>query len=138
MKFCSKCGKELMDEAVICPGCGCAVGSGPRPMAEQHSEFYLTVKRFSDQVKPVYTISIVSIVLCLGIGIIFAILSMVRSSKIVVPELSLTNPSEQAEFESAKKKLALAKKLASITFVVFVVLMTIIVVGACIGAILDY
>ena len=24
MKFCSKCGKELMDEAVVCPGCGCA------------------------------------------------------------------------------------------------------------------
>ncbi len=23
MKHCSKCGKELMDEAVICPGCGC-------------------------------------------------------------------------------------------------------------------
>lgn len=27
MKFCQKCGKELMDEAVICPGCGCAVGN---------------------------------------------------------------------------------------------------------------
>jgi len=25
MKFCEKCGKELLDEAVICPGCGCAV-----------------------------------------------------------------------------------------------------------------
>lgn len=25
MKFCSKCGKEIMDEAVICPNCGCAV-----------------------------------------------------------------------------------------------------------------
>lgn len=25
MKYCAKCGKELMDEAVICPGCGCAV-----------------------------------------------------------------------------------------------------------------
>jgi len=25
MKFCSKCGKELMDEAVICTNCGCAV-----------------------------------------------------------------------------------------------------------------
>ena len=23
--FCSKCGKEIMDEAVICPGCGCVV-----------------------------------------------------------------------------------------------------------------
>lgn len=27
MKFCSKCGKELLDEAVICPGCGCAVAN---------------------------------------------------------------------------------------------------------------
>lgn len=25
MKFCSKCGKQLFDEAVICPGCGCSV-----------------------------------------------------------------------------------------------------------------
>lgn len=25
MKYCSHCGKELMDEAVICPNCGCAV-----------------------------------------------------------------------------------------------------------------
>ncbi len=25
MKFCEKCGKEIMDEAVLCPGCGCAV-----------------------------------------------------------------------------------------------------------------
>ncbi|MBQ3093971.1 MAG: hypothetical protein IJC52_02260 [Clostridia bacterium] len=25
MKFCQKCGKELMDEAVICTGCGCSV-----------------------------------------------------------------------------------------------------------------
>ena len=24
MKYCSKCGKEIMDKAVICPGCGCA------------------------------------------------------------------------------------------------------------------
>ncbi len=25
MKFCQKCGKELLDEAVICPNCGCTV-----------------------------------------------------------------------------------------------------------------
>jgi len=25
MKFCEKCGKELLDEAVICVGCGCPV-----------------------------------------------------------------------------------------------------------------
>ena len=25
MKYCSHCGKELIDEAIICTGCGCAV-----------------------------------------------------------------------------------------------------------------
>ncbi len=25
MKFCEKCGKEIMDEAVVCPNCGCSV-----------------------------------------------------------------------------------------------------------------
>ena len=29
MKYCTHCGKELFDEAVICPGCGCAVGTEP-------------------------------------------------------------------------------------------------------------
>lgn len=24
MKYCSKCGKEIMDKVMICPGCGCA------------------------------------------------------------------------------------------------------------------
>ena len=27
MKYCTKCGKELIDEAVVCPGCGCAVAT---------------------------------------------------------------------------------------------------------------
>lgn len=29
MKFCQHCGKELFDEAVVCPGCGCAVQTTP-------------------------------------------------------------------------------------------------------------
>ena len=33
MKFCSKCGKELLDDAVICPGCGCSVGKLSEPDA---------------------------------------------------------------------------------------------------------
>ena len=27
MKYCVKCGKELVDEAVVCPGCGCMTGN---------------------------------------------------------------------------------------------------------------
>ncbi len=38
MKFCEKCGKEIMDEAVVCPGCGCAtkktaVSTMPKPQS---------------------------------------------------------------------------------------------------------
>lgn len=29
MKYCSHCGKEIMDAAVVCPGCGCAVPRTP-------------------------------------------------------------------------------------------------------------
>ena len=35
MKFCTKCGKELNDEAVICVGCGCAVKSAEPKIAPQ-------------------------------------------------------------------------------------------------------
>ena len=28
MKYCTKCGKELCDEAIVCVGCGCAVNGG--------------------------------------------------------------------------------------------------------------
>jgi len=41
MKYCSKCGKELLDEAVICVGCGCPVSGGPlsKPSAPQEAPF---------------------------------------------------------------------------------------------------
>lgn len=29
MKFCTKCGTQLVDEAVVCTGCGCAVATLP-------------------------------------------------------------------------------------------------------------
>ena len=25
MKFCTRCGKELVDDAIVCTGCGCSV-----------------------------------------------------------------------------------------------------------------
>jgi len=40
MKFCSHCGKEIMDEAVICPGCGCAVAGNQISQNEPQTEVY--------------------------------------------------------------------------------------------------
>ena len=34
MKFCSKCGKEILEDAVICPHCGCSASPNITAMAE--------------------------------------------------------------------------------------------------------
>ena len=36
MKYCTHCGKELFDEAVICTGCGCAV-EGAAPITDSNA-----------------------------------------------------------------------------------------------------
>ena len=38
MKYCTKCGNELFDEAVICPKCGCPVQGGTEAPAGAPSE----------------------------------------------------------------------------------------------------
>jgi len=35
MKFCEHCGNEVLDDAVICPKCGCSVSNGNAPQAQQ-------------------------------------------------------------------------------------------------------
>lgn len=39
MKYCTKCGKELLDEAVICPGCGCSCETQVAPAEEDKKSF---------------------------------------------------------------------------------------------------
>ena len=50
MKYCTHCGKELLDEAVICPGCGCRVESAPSksPLMDEDDKkiFALIIKVF--------------------------------------------------------------------------------------------
>lgn len=45
MKYCQHCGAQLMDEAVICPSCGCAVESR-QAKAETSSMLKLIAKIF--------------------------------------------------------------------------------------------
>lgn len=37
MKYCEKCGNQLLDEAVMCPKCGCAV-AGKQPTKERNEK----------------------------------------------------------------------------------------------------
>ena len=77
--FCSKCGKEIMDEAVICPNCGCATNNYNAPQqpintaTNTYSDDYLTIKQFSEQARILRNLGIFAAVLMFGIGIIFSI-----------------------------------------------------------------
>lgn len=37
MKFCSHCGKEIVDAAIVCPNCGCSVASAPSGVVDEPS-----------------------------------------------------------------------------------------------------
>ena len=39
MKYCQKCGKEIMDEAVVCPSCGCSVANSEIKNVRKASTF---------------------------------------------------------------------------------------------------
>ena len=75
MKYCTKCGKELFDEAVICPGCGC-------PTAQmQHTQAHVSEPDLSSppEKKPIPTsakvFGIISIVFG-SLSIVFAVISI--------------------------------------------------------------
>ena len=48
MKFCTKCGKELFDEAVICPGCGCPVAGRTAPV-QPYQQSYQPQQSYQNQ-----------------------------------------------------------------------------------------
>ena len=71
MKYCSKCGKEIMDEAVICPGCGCAI---------------------KEEVKPVVTTEVPKQAKTASV---FGILSIVLFAPLGIPAIILANKSKE-------------------------------------------
>lgn len=110
--FCSKCGKEIHDEAVVCVHCGCSVGGKSVKPSHQHSADYSKLKAFQDDVKTIHTLGLVSLILCLGIGIIFQIINIIKINKYInkktkkleFPKFDLKGSYETAEYESAIRK----------------------------------
>ena len=64
MKFCSHCGKELMDEAVICPGCGCPVQSDKTgELSKESDENKIQRKKKNKKI----AITIIATLLCVAL-----------------------------------------------------------------------
>ena len=112
--FCSKCGKEIADEAIVCPACGCATANYQHTATNNsaYSQDYIALKEFEEKVNSLYATSIVALVLLLGIGLIFSIAVLVKAKAILIPSIT-TNPNEIAMFESLKRKLKKALSFAN-------------------------
>lgn len=41
MKYCTKCGRELMDEAIVCPGCGCSQDNAAANNQQQSANAFI-------------------------------------------------------------------------------------------------
>ena len=70
MKYCWKCGAELMDEAVVCPKCGCAVAE---------------LKQSENQGEKKNTVAIVGFILSFLFaipGLVLGIIGLVQSKKL--------------------------------------------------------
>lgn len=83
MKYCTKCGKELFDEAVICPGCGCPTQLYQQKKAKTKPVRRPTEKRprkkMSKKAKIILVILLAVVVLA---GIVAAVLFLPRNIEI--------------------------------------------------------
>ena len=126
--FCSKCGKEIMDEAVICPNCGCATANYA-PKTNDYSDDYIAIQEFLSKANTIKTLGIFAAVLSFGIGIIFSIIIWIQASNIVAPEISTTNPKDIADFELAKQRIQLGNTLSALPLIGIGIVMLLIGVG---------
>ncbi len=87
MKYCSHCGKELLDDAVVCVGCGCPiqVDEGTN-LSEELDEVEIQKRKIKNK----KIVIIVSIVVCVAVALIFVFIPIVNSFKSnkIIEELS--------------------------------------------------
>ena len=60
MKFCSKCGSQIQDEAVVCIHCGCSTETAPAPAAKKTSGLIITGFIFS------FLIALLGLIFCIA------------------------------------------------------------------------
>ncbi len=113
--FCQKCGKEIMDEAVVCIHCGCAVALNSNVAnSSAPTNDIIAIRGFAARAKNAKVWGVITLILMFGIAIIPGFINLYYIKNTKEPEITTTNPLELAEFETAKKTLKTAYTLTSI------------------------
>lgn len=117
--YCKKCGKEIFDEAVVCPHCGCSTENYQTSSNNNVSDAdYPKFQAYKEKVNSAFILAIISLVTCLGIGIIFELIWLFTFRKLTVPNIKLKNPRNIAEFESTQRKFKNANIIWSVAWLI--------------------
>jgi uncharacterized membrane protein YvbJ len=119
MKYCSHCGKELLDEAVVCPNCGCPVEN-----YQQQNQTY------NQQTYQSYSgLSIVGLIFSFISPLIGLILSIVANN-------IAKNEFDQKSAGLAKTGIIISAVLMAIEFVIAIIVVALVITGVMTGVML--
>lgn len=76
MKFCTHCGKEVMDDAVICPNCGCSVQYDENSQGAAAPQFTAPQPQHTAPADTYSTMSILGLVFAFLMSIVGLIVSI--------------------------------------------------------------
>ena len=101
----------------------------PAQSYTQEMDSHFKLMAFEEKVKSIYILGVISIITCMGLGLIFQIITLSKIKKLVIPDAaSVQSPFEQNQYETSMKKLKTAKTLAVIGMVIQIILLTVLAV----------
>lgn len=141
MKFCEKCGKEIMDDAVVCPGCGCSVKS-EKSQSANTGELNTTGFLVGGIILLAIGIIVgwvfnawVGIIALLIAEIIFACVRTKIKKSIKATDPSIQKSDIKAKIKEVESANTGAKVCHILTIVAFIILIVYIVLGSITGVI---
>ena len=139
MSYCKNCGTNVEDSK-FCPNCGTAVADTPTNVTTSngYSTYYPQICEYERQAIGIFVFGILSIIFCMGIGLIFEIIVLIKSGKmkqfqpLMADNLPITDPVEIDKLQNARKKHKTGAILSSIALVITGILLCVIILGVAI------
>ena len=144
MSFCKNCGANV-GENKFCANCGAPVEdtlvntTTTKTTSNGYSDYYTQICEYERKAKSIFIFGILSIICCMGIGLIFEIINIILSGQmksfqpLMDPNLKLTNSVEIDKLKRARSKHKIGALLSSIALGITGVLLFVLIIGIAIS-----
>ena len=150
--ICKNCGKEIFDNAAICPGCGCptdnyaSVANGaynPNNYAPVANGAYYPnsgmmttspiVVRYLHEARTIYTLSLLSLIFFFLFLIGYIVFALIAKSKVnelpIVKESDLKTEQDVLDYQLAQSKLKTAKTLRRVGLGILIAVIALVIIA---------